>query len=222
MRRRRRDAVGWDTVGYDRRGSDRLLPTHGFLRRSRLPPRAAPCTIRLLTHLRLPHPYTHAPPQARAELPLPAGSYNLPSFLAYALYPPLYIAGPILTFNAFASQIAAPSALLNLRSTAAYLARGLGCWACLEAMTHTLWFYSVSRYRLWEDLVRAEGRPLGPLDMVLSPWWMIMLVWCKFLVIWRFFRWGREVVGGAGVSGARVCWDGWIRVTACVCDCMYV
>lgn len=132
-------------------------------------------------------PAPHSP-QARAELPVAAGSYNLSNFLAYALYPPLYIAGPILTFNAFASQIAAPSAAVDPKSTARYFLRGLACWACLEAMTHFLWFFSITKHRLWEDLVRAEGRPLGPLDMVLTPWWMLMLVWCKFLVIWRFFR----------------------------------
>jgi hypothetical protein len=44
--------------------------------------------------------------QVRSELPLSPSSYGLSTFLSYALYPPLYIAGPILTFNAFASQLA--------------------------------------------------------------------------------------------------------------------
>jgi D-alanyl-lipoteichoic acid acyltransferase DltB (MBOAT superfamily) len=30
------------------------------------------------------------------------------SYLAYVLYPPLYIAGPVLTFNGFASQLKRP------------------------------------------------------------------------------------------------------------------
>jgi D-alanyl-lipoteichoic acid acyltransferase DltB (MBOAT superfamily) len=100
----------------------------------------------------------------------------------------LYIAGPILTYNAFVSQLLAPSSATTPAAAARYALRGAACWACLEAMTHGLWFFSVSRHRLWEALGRAEGRPLGPLEMVLSPWWMMMLVWCKFLVIWRFFR----------------------------------
>ena len=43
--------------------------------------------------------------QDRTELSLPLGSYNLESYLVYALYPPLYIAGPIGTYNAFVSQL---------------------------------------------------------------------------------------------------------------------
>ncbi|KAI8472541.1 MAG: MBOAT, membrane-bound O-acyltransferase family-domain-containing protein [Monoraphidium minutum] len=128
----------------------------------------------------------------RAELPLPPAAYCLPTFLAYALYPPLYIAGPILTFNAFGSQLlappAGPAAPTAPAAAARYAARGVACWLTLEAMTHGLWFFSVARYRLWGPLAAAEGRPLGALDLVLAPWWMLMLVWCKFLVIWRFFR----------------------------------
>jgi D-alanyl-lipoteichoic acid acyltransferase DltB (MBOAT superfamily) len=102
----------------------------------------------------------------------------------------LYIAGPIISFNAFTSQLIAPAAAAaRPRAAAAYLLRALLCWATLEALTHVLWFYSVSRHRLWEALEAAEGAPLRPLDMVLAPWWMMILVWSKFLVIWRFFRW---------------------------------
>ena len=38
----------------------------------------------------------------------PLGEYSAARFLEYALYPPLYLAGPTLTFNAFASQRRAP------------------------------------------------------------------------------------------------------------------
>lgn len=140
----------------------------------------------------LRHPRTPAlrpTPQARSELALAPAAYSLPAFLAYALYPPLYIAGPTLGFNAFASQLAAPPACVTPRATALYWARGVAAWATLEAMTHTLWFYSVSRHRLWEAAAAAAGgRPPRPMEMVLIPWWMMLLVWCKFLVIWRFFR----------------------------------
>lgn len=46
--------------------------------------------------------------QERAEEALPLARYSTAACMAYALYPPLYIAGPILTFNAFASQILRP------------------------------------------------------------------------------------------------------------------
>ena len=131
--------------------------------------------------------------QARAELPLAPEAYCLRRLLAYGLYPPLYIAGPTLTFNAFASQLAAPPSASDAapRGAARYFARGLLAWAAMEALTHTLWFFSVTKHGLWRALAAARGGgggALSPLEMVLAPWWMVILVWCKFLVIWRFFR----------------------------------
>ena len=39
---------------------------------------------------------------------LPLGEYSLANCLAHAFYVPLYLAGPTVTFNAFASQMARP------------------------------------------------------------------------------------------------------------------
>jgi len=39
---------------------------------------------------------------------LPLSSYNFLQHFVYCFYPPLYIAGPIITFNDFASQLAVP------------------------------------------------------------------------------------------------------------------
>lgn len=89
--------------------------------------------------VRLPPNTPPSPTQdlrTRAELWQDPGAYNLLMYLAYLLYPPLYIAGPISTFNAFASQMAAPAANLTPRSISMYLLRALGCWACMEWLTH--------------------------------------------------------------------------------------
>ena len=49
--------------------------------------------------------------QARAATPLPLGEYSAGQFFRYVFYPPLYLAGPILTFNTFASQRRSPSSI---------------------------------------------------------------------------------------------------------------
>lgn len=49
--------------------------------------------------------------QAQQKQPLPLVEYNIWAYLAYVYYPPLYIAGPICTFNAFARQSRQPSAI---------------------------------------------------------------------------------------------------------------
>lgn len=46
----------------------------------------------------------------RVRTPLPIEEYTLKNLVAYALYPPLYIAGPIITFNDFIWQVREPPA----------------------------------------------------------------------------------------------------------------
>jgi D-alanyl-lipoteichoic acid acyltransferase DltB (MBOAT superfamily) len=41
----------------------------------------------------------------RVSTSLPENEYSLLNFIAYCLYPPLYIAGPIMTFNDFIWQV---------------------------------------------------------------------------------------------------------------------
>lgn len=49
-------------------------------------------------------------PKQRARLARPAAEYDsLAGFLAYAVYAPLYVAGPVVTFNDFAAQVRPPS-----------------------------------------------------------------------------------------------------------------
>lgn len=51
--------------------------------------------------------------QARQEQPLSAAGYSFENYLAYLLYPPLYIAGPLLSFRVFASQLKSPKKLAS-------------------------------------------------------------------------------------------------------------
>ncbi len=64
--------------------------------------------------------------QARVSTPMALPYYHgLLPYLEYCLYPPLYIAGPIMSYNSFASQRASPLGLTwrQVGSAAAY-ARG--------------------------------------------------------------------------------------------------
>lgn len=126
--------------------------------------------------------------RTRTELWQNPKSYSLLNYLAYTLYPPLYIAGPTSTFNAFVSQLEAPSSALTGIAIARYLARAAGCWFCMEVITHNLWFMAVARNKLWVPLVAAKGHALSPPEMCLVPWWIMIIFWLKFTVIWRFFR----------------------------------
>ncbi|KAF5825775.1 hypothetical protein DUNSADRAFT_7021 [Dunaliella salina] len=78
-------------------------------------------------------------PKARVDTPLPLASYSYLQHFVYCFYPPLYIAGPTITFNDFASQIAAPPRQ-SAREVLTYAARWLGAALLMEFMRRTLYF----------------------------------------------------------------------------------
>lgn len=102
---------------------------------------------------------------ARARQHRPDADYGATTLAAYALYPPLLVAGPVLTFNAFASQLssprraaAAPAAVLG------YAARWLLVALILEAWLHAWPVYAINTAAVTVCNgvpVDAAGAPLG-------------------------------------------------------------
>lgn len=66
--------------------------------------------------------------QVQQKHSLPVDGYNVWAYLAYVYYPPLYIAGPICTFNAFARQC---------RQSSATQYRQV-CYKCIDAISFFL------------------------------------------------------------------------------------
>lgn len=60
--------------------------------------------------------------QAKQEQPVPASCYDFGTYVAYILYPPLFIAGPICSFKSFASQLRVPKQLNLLKVCTVLLA----------------------------------------------------------------------------------------------------
>jgi D-alanyl-lipoteichoic acid acyltransferase DltB (MBOAT superfamily) len=135
-----------------------------------------------------------ATPRGRARTPLPAAAdYSLLPALAHALYPPLYLAGPLVTFQDYAWQLragagaggrAAPSLRGALARCAARLLADL---AAIEVLTHFLYFNSLAVHRVGARL-RPAGLPWGAPEAGLAAWWVLAFMWLKFAAIWRFFR----------------------------------
>ncbi|KAI8998116.1 MBOAT, membrane-bound O-acyltransferase family-domain-containing protein [Gaertneriomyces semiglobifer] len=117
---------------------------------------------------------------ARLSTPLPHQSYNLLSYWTYLLYIPLYLAGPIITFNDFYRQIQTPTALSSLKGTLKYAARWVGVWFVMEVVMHTCYVVAVKDTRAWKGY--------SPFEMSMVGYWNLKLIWLKLLVIWRFFR----------------------------------
>jgi len=108
---------------------------------------------------------------------LPRSEYSYTNFMAYMLYPPLYIGGPITSFNAFIYYLHAPQ-----RSEVVwkYALRWLGALLLLEAMLHFFPFFAVVKSGFYPYLSIQE--------MVVVGYTLLKMMWLKFLIIWRFFR----------------------------------
>ncbi|KAJ7543421.1 hypothetical protein O6H91_09G037700 [Diphasiastrum complanatum] len=117
---------------------------------------------------------------ALQEKPLAKGSYNSLAYICYLLYAPLYIAGPIISFNSFTSQLISPQKSYTRLQVAAYGVRWLACMLLMEFMTHYCYFNSFAVSKTWQIL--------SPLDIFLVSYGVLNFMWLKFLLIWRFFR----------------------------------
>ncbi|KAL6751087.1 MBOAT, membrane-bound O-acyltransferase family-domain-containing protein [Haematococcus lacustris] len=131
--------------------------------------------------------------KVRVEAPRPLGQYSLVLYCVYCLYPPLYIAGPIMTHNDFVAQLQGPGpSRPSWRQVLVYSLRWCGALAALELLTRCLLVNAVAKYGLLTsrlDLLRGWlSGGVSPLHFALVGFWVLVFMWLKFLVIWRFFH----------------------------------
>ncbi|KAG8864787.1 glycerol transporter [Tulasnella sp. 330] len=105
--------------------------------------------------------------------------YSLINYFAYAIYPPLYIAGPIMSFNNFMWQMRRPVDM-RFRSTLIYLLRFVGCLMTMELILHYMYVVAIKDTNAWWGGTPAEISLVG--------FWNLVIVWLKLLIPWRFFR----------------------------------
>ncbi|KAG7022342.1 SPAC24H6.01c, partial [Cucurbita argyrosperma subsp. argyrosperma] len=108
-------------------------------------------------------------------------------YLCYLVYAPLYLAGPIVSFNAFASQLDVPQNNYKLRDLAWYGLRWTFCFLLMEVMTHLFRYNALAISGLWKQL--------SPLDVFIIGYGVLNFMWLKFLLIWRYFRYWSLIYG---------------------------
>lgn len=118
-------------------------------------------------------------PRKRAEAPLALQDYSILNYMLYALYPPLFIAGPIMTFNDFCRQTYNP---LNVsqRYTFTYAIRWICSLLSMEFILHFMYVNAIKDSKAW--------RGATPLELSMIGFWNLIVVWLKLLIPWRFFR----------------------------------
>ncbi|CUA70892.1 Glycerol uptake protein 1 [Saccharomyces cerevisiae S288c] [Rhizoctonia solani] len=119
----------------------------------------------------------------RAAISHPLDIYSFANFLVYALYPALYIAGPIIGFNDFVWQLRRPQRANGsdrVPFPTAYALRFLACLFTLEVILHMMYVVAIKDTRAWHGL--------SPLQLSMVGFWNLIIVWMKLLIPWRFFR----------------------------------
>jgi D-alanyl-lipoteichoic acid acyltransferase DltB (MBOAT superfamily) len=116
----------------------------------------------------------------RIEAPLPDSNYNLVNFMAYTLYLPLYLAGPIITFNDFIAQSKKKPKSITLYGTLVYGARWILLACLMEIMIHAFHVIAISKARAWDGFT--------PFQITMVGFWSLKHIWLKLTVIWKFFR----------------------------------
>lgn len=110
----------------------------------------------------------------------PKEAFRLAPFFAYIFYLPLFIAGPIITFNNFYLQSSKRLGQLTGRFILLYGLRLAFCVLVLEAILHAFWVVAIKDTYSWSGFTALQFAMVG--------FWNLKIVWLKLLVIWRFFR----------------------------------
>jgi D-alanyl-lipoteichoic acid acyltransferase DltB (MBOAT superfamily) len=180
----------------------------------------------------------------RASTPRQEEDYDAVAAVAFALYPPLLIAGPTLTFNTFMSQLRKQRPGLSHMSTETiwYCVRWGIAWFFLEAWLHLWPVYAMNAAsvnvcdgipqtvvppadRVIAAVAGCHSEPLMEWFSVLHTlvlWEMdVIVLWLKFVVLWRFFRAWALVDGIECEENQPLCvfmassiagfWKGWHR-----------
>ena len=117
----------------------------------------------------------------RVAIPANAKEYNFRNYVAYAIYAPLYLTGPIITFNDYISQLKYPPASIERSRTIKYGIRFLLCLLCMELLLHFDYCVAISKGDPdWSDYTPAQ--------LSLLSYFSLHVIWLKLLIPWRFFR----------------------------------
>ncbi len=109
----------------------------------------------------------------------PLSSYNFLSYFLYLFYGPLYFAGPTITFNCFQAQFNSPHPVFT-RSNLIYLGRILLCFLLLEWILTYFPLFAAFHYQFYFQL--------SLFSQCFGIYLILIILWLKFLIIWRFFR----------------------------------
>ncbi|KAI1181937.1 MBOAT, membrane-bound O-acyltransferase family-domain-containing protein [Nemania serpens] len=117
----------------------------------------------------------------RVSTPAQAKDFSFRNYVAYAIYAPLYLTGPIITFNDYISQLRYKPATVELSRTVRYALRFALTLLAMEVILHYDYVQAIGKFSpRWSEYTAAQ--------LCLLSYFNLHLIWLKLLLPWRFFR----------------------------------
>ncbi|KAF2149895.1 MBOAT-domain-containing protein [Myriangium duriaei CBS 260.36] len=110
-----------------------------------------------------------------------AQDFTLRNYFAYTLYSPLYLTGPIITFNDYISQSRYPLPTITPIRTFLYGIRFLLVLLTMEFVLHFLYAVAISKSS-------PDWSAYSPFQLSMIAYFNLHIIWLKLLIPWRFFR----------------------------------
>lgn len=107
--------------------------------------------------------------------------FSFRNYIAYAIYAPLYLVGPILTFNDYISQLKFQAKSIERPRTILYGIRFALVLLAMEVVLHFDYVGAISKAApTWGDYSAAQLSMLS--------YFNLHIIWLKLLIPWRLFR----------------------------------
>jgi len=117
----------------------------------------------------------------RVSIPAKPKDFSFRNYLAYAIYAPLYLTGPIMTFNDFISQLRYRPATIETPRTVRYALRFLLALLAMELVLHYVYVGAISKADPdWSTYTAAQLSMLS--------YFNLHIIWLKLLLPWRLSR----------------------------------
>ncbi|PFH56790.1 hypothetical protein XA68_15985 [Ophiocordyceps unilateralis] len=109
------------------------------------------------------------------------GDFNFRNYVAYAIYAPLYLAGPILTFNDYVAQSRHRAVTIEPARTLRYGLRFFLALLAMELVLHFDYVGAIAKASpVWSSYTAAQLSLLSLFNL--------HIIWLKLLLPWRLFR----------------------------------
>lgn len=116
----------------------------------------------------------------RLEAPHDIRDYCLMNYIAYITYTPLFIAGPIITFNDYVYQSRHTLSWINKKNIISYAIKVVVAILTMELILHFAYVVAVSKRKAWNNDTAFQITMIGLLNL--------NVIWLKLLIPWRLFR----------------------------------